>query len=104
MNAQLEQMVAAALEQREAAHKTMVAGLRKRIEDLEREPDPAKAPFRGTSAAAIKTPDAERPSFLKVAQERDRDERIDYLKHMAERHPDPELRARAASALLRGGF
>ena len=74
-----------------------LARLRKRVAELEKEPDAGQAPFRGSSVGT-QSPDAERPSHLKVAQARDEAEQIAYLKRMA-RHQDPELRQRAEARL-----
>lgn len=82
---------------------TEVARLRKRVAELEGAPDPDKAPHRGTSTASNRTPDAERPSALKAAQERDEDEKIAYLEQLAANHPDPEMRQRAEETLARRG-
>jgi hypothetical protein len=83
--------------------KTELERLRKRVAELEGEPDPDKAPFRGTSTASNRTPDAERPSALKVAQKRAEEEQLAYLERIVSRHPDPEMRQRAAETLARRG-
>ena len=46
--------VALALAERDAAHKTKLAELTKRLADLEAAPDPAKAPFRGGAVVALR--------------------------------------------------
>ena len=75
--------------------------LRQRVAELEREPDPGQAPFRGTSVVVFDRPEREEASVLKVARERDERERIAYLERLAVSHPDPELRERALAVLAR---
>jgi hypothetical protein len=84
------------------ALKTENSELRKQVERLASEPDPAQAPFRGTSVV-VATPDTERPSALKAAMARDEREQVEHLERMAAQHPNPELRERARRALMRRG-
>jgi len=96
----IERSIAAAVTKAVADRDQKIDELTKRIDELEKEPDPGKAPFRGTSVV-VATPDAERPSALKAAQERDEAEQVAQLEQMASNHPDPDMRRRATGALAR---
>ena len=97
---ELARAVEALIAPREEAHKAEIAELKKQIDEISREPDPAKAPFRGTSVVAKSiTPDEERGSALKAAQERDESEYIEYLERQAQHHPTPDVRQRAQEQL-----
>lgn len=48
---------------------------------------------------STKTPDAERPSALKAAQERDESEYRSHLKNIAANDPHPEMRMRVGAVL-----
>jgi hypothetical protein len=95
---ELARAVEAILAPREEAHKNEIAELRKQLDEIAAEPDPNKAPHRGTSVVA-RTPDEERPSALKAAQERSEDEYDGYLERQAQAHPSPEVRQRAQEQL-----
>jgi hypothetical protein len=82
---------------------TELEQLRKRVAELEREPAPDQAPFRGSSVVGAVSPDAERPSFLKAAQQRSGNEQTEWLDQLASNHPDPAMRRRASEALARRG-